>query len=248
METLVIDGNVLLMSSVMVWRKRKYIPISYFLLLQVFRYVNQFKPDKVYIAVDGGGSWRKLIYPYYKANRKSFRESFPDVNWDAVFKEYDTLLQNLQRFTPFIVIKIEGLEGDDIISYICRYEKDAQIVIVSKDKDLKQLLVLPHVSLYLVKPKKKSEPIRSDDNNTVEQKIANGDVSDNIPKARSLEEAIRNEILVDLLNLPKTIDITIKRYLDNVKKDESLYSQFVDVYKYKFLQKYTNLITKGGEQ
>lgn len=233
--TLVIDGNVLLMTSVMVWRKNRNISISYFILLQIFKYIKLFKPSKIYIAADAGGSWRKAIYPEYKANRKDFRASFPDINWNEVFEEYGMLLNNIQSFTPIKVVHIHNIEGDDVISYICRYEKDS-ITIVSKDKDLKQLLILPYVSLYLVKPKNKSTLLEQDDEDTLEEKIKLGDVSDNIPKADTLPTMIRNELLVDLFNLPKTLELTIKNYIDSIKKSEED-GTFLKIYPFKFLKK-----------
>lgn len=245
--TLVIDGNVLLMTSVMVWRKNRNLSVSYFILLQIFKYLKLFKPDKIYIATDAGGSWRKAVYPEYKANRKDFRASFPDINWDEIFGEYGELLNNIQSFTPMKVIHIPHIEGDDVISYICRYEKDP-ITIVSKDKDLKQLLSLPHVSLYLVKPKNKSVLLERDDDGTLDEKIKSGDVSDNIPKAETLPEIIRNEILVDLFNLPKTLELTIKNCIDSIKKPEED-GTFLKIYKFKFLKKvYNSLLVENQKE
>jgi hypothetical protein len=230
------------MTSVMVWRKNRKIPISYFILLQVFKYIKQFKPDKIFIAADGGSSWRKAIYPEYKANRKGFRDSFPDIDWNQVFADYNTLLQNIQSFTPIAVVHIPNIEGDDIISYICRY-CPTETVVVSKDHDIQQLLALPYVSLYLVKPKNKSELLTGKTNDVLDDKIKNGDVSDNIPKAESFSEAVRNEVLVDLFNLPKTIDLTIKNHIESIKKAEDD-GTFQTIYKFKFLNEVYPLLTK----
>jgi hypothetical protein len=159
-----------------------------------------------------------------------------------VFKEYNTLLNNIQSFTPINVVHIKNVEGDDIISYICRYNKE-DTTIVTKDKDLKQLLIFPHVSLYLVKPKNKSVLLEKDDEDTLDDKIKKGDVSDNIPKAKTFPEAIRNEVLVDLLNIPKTVDSSIKQQINSIVKNEED-GTFMKIYPYKFLNKVYNLLAK----
>ena len=237
---LIIDCNVLLMSSVFVWRKNKKVPISYFLLLQLFKYVKMFKPESIYVAADKGGSWRKEIYSEYKANRKPFRDSFPDIDWQKVFKEYNTLLNNLQSFTPIKVVQIEHIEGDDVISYICRYMQGKK-VIVTKDKDITQLLVLPNVSVVIPAKKGKVNVYNSLENNVVEDKIKNGDKSDNIPKAKSFSQMVRNQILIDLLNLPIIIESTIRAYLDSIIKNPNK-KLFCSAYPFKFIPQVYNLL------
>ena len=190
-------------------------------------------------------SWRKAIYPEYKANRKGFRDSFPDIDWNQVFADYTTLLQNIQSFTPITVVHIPHIEGDDVISYVCRYYQN-ETVVVSKDHDIQQLLALPHVSLWLVRPKNKSELLKGEAGDILDDKIKNGDVSDNIPKAESFSEAVRNEVLVDLFNLPKTIELTIKNHIDSVKKSEED-GTFLSIYKFKFLNQVYPLLVKKEE-
>ena len=238
MTNLIIDGNIFLMSSVFAHRKNKKISISYLVLLQLFKYVKEFKPDKIYLVADKSSSWRKEIYPEYKANRKPFRDSFPDINWDKVFKEYNKLLNNIQSFTPIYVIQIEHIEGDDIVSYLCRYVSGEKI-IVSKDKDLSQLLVLPGVKM--VYPKKKIEVIDKLEKDVVAEKIKKGDVSDNIKGAKTFVEAVRNELLIDLLNIPPLIDSTIRTYLDSIVKTDNK-ELFCQAYPYRNIIKNMELL------
>ena len=242
MINLIVDGNIFLMSSVFAHRKNKRVAISYLVLLQLFKYIREFKPNKIYLVADKSSSWRREIYPAYKANRKPFRNSFPDIDWDEVFKEYNELLSSIQSFTPINVVQIEHLEGDDIISYLCRYTPGENI-IVSKDKDLSQLLVLPNVKM--VYPKKKMEVVEELEGDIVLNKIKKGDASDNIKGAKTLVEAIRNEILIDLLNLPPLIDSTIRTYLDSIVKTENK-EMFCKAYPYAYIRKVYNLI-EGGE-
>jgi len=243
---LIIDGNVILMTSIFVWRKNRNIPVSYYFCLQLFKYLKKHQPKEVYIVADGGASWRKSIYPEYKANRKPFRESFPDIPWDKIFKEYDKLLRNIQSFTPFKVFKIEHIEGDDIISYLCSTKDSNQkAIVVTKDKDLLQLLYLPNVEIHIPQPKGKVKVYNILEEDIVNKKIRLGDKSDNIPKATSFSEVVRNQILVDLMSLPSSILSCISNAENSIRKDPSQYLTFLKVYPYKFLAKVYKDIIKN---
>jgi 5'-3' exonuclease len=238
--TLVLDGNELFMKAVFVWRKNRKISLSYFFLLQLFKYIKLIKADKIYIVADGGSSWRKGIYPEYKANRKERRDAHTDINWDTVFAEYTQILQNIQAFTPMHTIRIHNIEGDDIISYLCRYSGD-EVTVVSQDRDIQQLLILPGIKIYsprkqdFITPSAKTALI-------ADTKMRQGDVSDNIPKANSLKDLIRNQILIDLINLPTAVDSTIRNRVTTLKKDKRNYSLFLQKYPYKFLKKVYNIL------
>ena len=237
---LVIDGNELLMKSIFVWRKNKKLPIEFFFLKQLFKYINMFKSDEIYVVADSGGSWRKKIYPEYKANRKEFRDKHDDIDWEHIFKNYEFLLHNLQSFTPIKTVKIYSIEGDDIISYLCRYSKD-KVTIVSQDKDMYQLLLLPNVQIY--SPRKKDLVWEEQPHLIAEDKIKHGDKGDNIPSAKTTAEYIRNQILIDLINIPTSIDSVIREYIDSIKKDKLKYRKFLTLYSYKFLKGvYNNLL------
>ncbi len=232
---LVLDGNELLMRSIFIWRRQKRVPITYFLLLQLFKYIKDVPSTKIYLVADGGGSWRKTIYPEYKANRKGFRDSFSDIDWDKIFGDYNKLLANLQSFSPIKVVKIENIEGDDVMSYVARYS-EGDVTIVSQDKDMQQLLVLPNV--YVFSPRKQ-EYITRDSSilDIVPEKIRKGDKGDNIPGANNLPEQIRNQVLIDLINLPTTVDAKIREYLSTIVKDEKNYVMLGTMYPYKALYK-----------
>jgi len=240
---LIVDGNEMLYKSLFVQRKNSEMPIAYFLLRQLFKYITMFNPDKIYIAADGGKSWRKGIYPEYKANRKVFRDKYEDIAWEDIFENYTTLLEDIQKYSPIYTAHIRNIEGDDIISYVCRYNSE-QVTVISQDKDLHQLLLLPNVQIYSTRKKgfvERDEQIPL----IVSEKVKKGDKSDNIPKALTFLDTIRNEILVDLINLPISIDAAIRSHLDKIHKDEKNYQTFLTLYQYKFLPEvYNKLIRK----
>ncbi|MFM9956681.1 MAG: DNA polymerase I [Phycisphaerales bacterium] len=103
------------------------------MMLKLFR---QYKPDYVAVAIDVSGdreTFRSEIYPEYKATRTEPPESFgPQVERCV----------RVLREVGVPVVFAEGFEADDVIATLATRVADAGVGvrIVSKDKDLKQLL------------------------------------------------------------------------------------------------------------
>ena len=196
---LIVDSNELLMKAIFIWRRSKTVPFEYFYLLQLFKYLKKFNPSKVYLAADKGDSWRKSLFPSYKENRKKLRNSFPDIPWQKIFQKYDTILQNINLLTPINSIQIPHLEGDDIISALCHIYKSQYKIVISQDRDLSQLVRIPNTEVYSTRANKFRT--REEAEETLSKKIMLGDISDDIPKATSLVDKIRNYLPVSYTHL-----------------------------------------------
>lgn len=104
------------------------------------------KADMVAVCLDVSGdrgTFRSQIYPEYKANRSAPPEDLePQV---------DRCLETLKKIGVPLV-GAEGFEADDciatLVSTLQRTDPDVRIRIISKDKDLKQLLREGHVELF----------------------------------------------------------------------------------------------------
>ena len=107
----------------------------------------KFKPKKIVVVWEGGGSARRRnIDPNYKngrrpirLNRSEYNEDIPDTvenrNW-----QLKTLVNVLYK-TPVIQIYINDCEADDTIAYLTSAKKtDYQKIIVTSDKDYYQLI------------------------------------------------------------------------------------------------------------
>ena len=112
------------------------------MLLRLFR---ECKPDYVAVALDVSGdrgTFRSTLYPEYKANREAPPETFrPQV----------TRCVAILNELGIPVIGAEGFEADDVIATMATElaaVDDLRIRVVSKDKDLQQLLVPDRVELY----------------------------------------------------------------------------------------------------
>lgn len=124
--------------------------------------------------------WRKSIYYAYKANRKKERDS-SDVDYNEVFKHIEVLITTLQNWTSFKVIGVPGVEADDIIGLLTRkYAKFEKVLILSPDKDFKQLHSLGEIRQYSSITNKWITP-----ENLEEWKLEHilcGDSTDNVPR------------------------------------------------------------------
>lgn len=149
--------------------------------------INKFKPSKTIITWDGNKSKHRLdILPDYKGKRK-FRPDFDD--W---FKQKG-IVQNLFYYLGIPQVHNENMEADDYIYMLSKmYRKQGyKIIIVSADKDFKQL-INKEVSVYdgkfLFTKKNLKEVFGYSANQIVDYLTLLGDTSDNIPGYRGIGE------------------------------------------------------------
>lgn len=146
--------------------------------------------DDIIIACDSGDVWRKKEFPYYKAGRKQAKADSP-VMWDMVYESLETIRNELIEYFPYKVIKVNGAEADDIIGVLCKYfqdneliqkgleEEPQKIMIVSNDKDFKQLQKFPNV--YQYSPMFNKMIAEKDPKRFVMEQFIYGDKGDGIP-------------------------------------------------------------------
>lgn len=138
------------------------------------------------IACDAPRSWRKEIFPYYKANRKKAREK-SELNWSALFESLNKVRDELKEFFPYRVIQIERAEADDIIgSLVARYH-GYPILIVSGDKDFVQLHQYMNVKQY--DPVRKRFITHNNPSLFVKEHIIKGDMGDGVPNFLSKDDS-----------------------------------------------------------
>lgn len=156
---------------------------------------NKFSPHTIVIAWEGGGSpRRRALFPEYKQRRRSKRlnrfygDDIPDGEENRTRQLI--ILVSLLKLLPVRQVYVSGLEGDDVIAYICRCRfENFRRIIVSSDRDMMQL-VNQSVSIYL--PARKAVVVIDDvkkefkisPTNFAIAKAIVGDPSDNIPGVR----------------------------------------------------------------
>ena len=107
--------------------------------------VRKFRADEVVLGVDNS-SWRKVVYPPYKGDRKKKKER-KNINWDKIYELMDQFSENWKKHFPIKVIKTFGAEADDIIGVLAKHIKNEKIV-VSVDEDYLQLLKEDNIKIY----------------------------------------------------------------------------------------------------
>lgn len=101
------------------------------------------------ICADSRGYWRKQQFPYYKAHRKKDRED-SDLDWNSIFQCMDTVREELAEFFPYPVVQCPETEADDIIAtLIMKFSPQGEkFLILSSDKDFRQLQMFPNVKQF----------------------------------------------------------------------------------------------------
>jgi hypothetical protein len=97
------------------------------------------KMSDVIIAVDSR-SWRKNSFPYYKVKREIDRKN-SEIDHNAMYEFFNEFINDLDSVFPFIVVKTYGAEADDIIGVLSKtLSKKEKVIVISRDKDFKQLI------------------------------------------------------------------------------------------------------------
>lgn len=117
----------------------------------ILKYIEQFSPDRVFVCIDSPKTWRKEYYKDYKASRKIKRDKKKDtVDWNKFFNFIDDFKIEMEENFPFYVLQSEGLEADDIISFLVRHPHhvDNEKICLTNDNDYIQLLRFPNTKVF----------------------------------------------------------------------------------------------------
>lgn len=168
------------------------------------KYFKEYKPDKVFMAFDRP-NWRKVYTEseqcyskrIYKGHRRQNLTPSEQAKYAKFCEHLLEFEQIMTEHTSVICLAAKGendrgLEADDLIAgMVTAFHKDHDIIIVSADKDLMQLLRYKSVSLIdpaTDKPRTLEE-YNDDADYFLFEKCIRGDAGDNVgsayPKIRS---------------------------------------------------------------
>lgn len=157
----------------------------------------------VVICCDGRKYWRKEFFAQYKGMRKSNREK-SDLDWTLIFNTLSEMRADLATYFPYKVIHIDRAEADDVIAVLTKYAQDNELIqvglveesqkvlILSSDKDFKQLQLYPNVKQWSPMQKKY---ITASNREIIEHKIEHivkGDAGDGVPNILSNDDVFMN--------------------------------------------------------
>ena len=137
------------------------------------------------IACDSRDSWRREMFPFYKASRKKNRET-STVDWADIFDFLASIRSDLKEHFPYRTIEVNGAEADDIIATVVKKECEEsmhKVLILSGDKDFIQLQTFINVSQW--DPTRKRWIKHPNPEYFLKEHIIKGDISDGVPNMLS---------------------------------------------------------------
>lgn len=157
-------------------------------------------------------SWRKDYFPYYKANRKKARDA-SEHDWDKLYEITNKIRDEFKEFMPYPVIHVDKAEADDVIATLIQRNPMGKILILSGDKDFKQLHDHIGVEQYDPTRKKWVELGSQSASDYLFEHILKGDSGDGVPNILSDD----NCLVIGKRQSPLT-----QKRIDKLKNTEEL--------------------------
>lgn len=155
--------------------------VKHMILNSILSIKKKFGSDygNIVLCCDNKNFWRKDIFPYYKGNRKKIREN-SGYDWSMIFNTITQTKKDLREIFPYKIIEVDRTEADDIIGTLVKnFSKYEKTLIVSSDKDFKQLQKYPNVTQY--SPILKKFLVTKEPNKYIREHIIRGDSGDGVP-------------------------------------------------------------------
>ena len=140
------------------------------------------------LCCDDRHTWRKDLFPNYKASRKKTRK-VSGIDWQNLYDCLNQLKDELRQWFPYKLIQVEKAEADDIIATLVTLLNE-RILILSSDKDFIQLQKF-NVRQY--SPMQKKFVDSQSAKKSLHEKIIKGDVGDGIPNIMSDDNVFIDE-------------------------------------------------------
>ena len=151
------------------------------------------------ICCDGRKYWRKEFFEQYKGMRKSNRDK-SDLDWKLIFDTLSEMREDIAKHFPWRVIHVDRAEADDIIAVMSKWLQENQLVqeglveetqkvlILSSDKDFKQLQLYPTVKQWSPMQKKYITASKQEIRDFMIEHIVKGDTGDGVPNILSKDD------------------------------------------------------------
>ena len=156
--------------------------------LRIYR--NKFVSEygELILCCDDRHTWRKDIFPNYKASRKKTRK-VSGIDWNNLYDCLNQLKDELSYWFPYKLIQVEKAEADDIIAILVNLIQE-RTLILSSDKDFVQLQTF---NIRQYSPMQKKFVDSESAERSLHEKIVRGDVGDGIPNIMSDDNVFIDE-------------------------------------------------------
>jgi DNA polymerase-1 len=186
--------------------------------------IDQRKPDYLAMVIDSGDEFvfRKEIYPEYKSNREPPPEDF---------EPQEKRILQIVRDSGVPIFAKHGFEADDLIATMVKElcDLDYEVFLVSKDKDLRQLLT-PCVHMYdvqadeVIDEARLFEKVGYRPQQAVEVQALMGDTVDNVPGVPGVGE----KTAAKLINKYGSIESILKNVEELTPKMKENFRSFAE--------------------
>ena len=252
-QTLLVDGNSLLNTGFHgiknMYNGTDHIGGLYHFLNALRKHIDTYIITKVVVFWDGEENThpRLKLYPDYKLNRRLKKKSEDDL------QSYAKQKLRIQEYLEELYVRQASFklcEADDCIGYYCEKSKDEEIIILTSDRDLLQL-IKPNVSTHLISLNKLFKfgnkvplgGIYIPHNNVRIVKTICGDSSDNIRgikmvgikslvkiKPEILEEDVELKDIIETINLKEKQTKKEKNIIKGITNhDQSIGPKILDL-------------------
>ena len=183
-------GNLLIVDGLNVafrWKHQNILDFKYDYIRTIESLAKSYNAGTIIVCADGGSSYRKEIYPEYKANRKErFAEQTEQEakEFEMFMAEFSDTLTLIRKKYP--VFHFKGVEADDIAAYITQKIEYDECWLISSDRDW-DLLISDTVSRFSTVTRKETTVHNWDEHydfeieDYISFKCLTGDKGDNVP-------------------------------------------------------------------
>tara|TARA_R110002051_G_scaffold164364_1_gene235426 strand:+ start:2023 stop:3030 length:1008 start_codon:yes stop_codon:yes gene_type:complete len=251
-RTLLVDGNSLLNTGFHgiknMYNGTDHIGGLYHFLNTLRKHIDGYLITKVVVFWDGEENThpRLKLYPDYKLNRRLKKKSEDDL------QSYAKQKLRIQEYLEELYVRqatFKLCEADDCIGYYCKESQDEEIIIITSDRDLLQL-ISSHVSLHVISlnrlfklgDKVPLNGVNIPSNNVRVVKTICGDSSDNIYgikmvgikslikiKPEILEEKVTLENIIETIKVKDKITKKEKNIIEGITKKEEKNSDILEI-------------------
>ena len=193
--------------------------LRHMVLNSIRSYQKKFSEEygEMIICCDDGSSWRKNVFPYYKAHRKKDRDE-SELDWNLVFTILKKIRSELEEYFPYRVVYVHSVEADDIISVLCEKHgkllgSNEPILILSGDHDFIQLHT--YMNVYQYDPTRKRWIIHNDPEQYKIEHIIKGDRGDGVPNILSQDDSFVSGIRQKTMTAKR-----LSEYTERIKNED----------------------------
>lgn len=154
-KTLVIDGKNLTVRSFFAYpgtlsASGHLTNLMHGSFLELFKHVKMFQPEKTIVTWDSKSAFRRDVYSGYKAGKRGM---MTDVQFES-FSVQQIIFEEGLESLGVLQVKVDGVEGDDLVAFMVIIPENRPAVIISTDRDFWQLIRGDLVTIY--DPRKKA--------------------------------------------------------------------------------------------